>query len=89
MEYVVQAIQVLRHLVHAETNARYPKTGFSAISSRNYGPLGISLQFALVINATRNTYIGNNPSLVLLTYQDYIQLNDRVLYRGVSSCRKH
>ena len=45
------AIQVLRNLVHAETNARCPKTGFSAISSGNYGPLGISLQFALVINA--------------------------------------
>ncbi len=27
MEYVVQALKVLRNLVHAETNARCPKTG--------------------------------------------------------------
>ena len=54
MEYDIQAIQVLRNLVHAETNVRCPKTGFSAISSRNFGTLGISFQFALVINANIN-----------------------------------
>ena len=32
MEYVVQAFKVLRNLVHAETNARCPKTGFSDAS---------------------------------------------------------
>ena len=30
MECVVQALKVLRNLVHAETNARCPKTGFKA-----------------------------------------------------------
>jgi hypothetical protein len=34
-------------LVHAETVVQCPKTGFSAISLRNYGPLRISLQFAI------------------------------------------
>ena len=28
MEYAVQAIKVLRNLVHVETSARCPKTGF-------------------------------------------------------------
>ena len=32
MEYVVQALNVLRNSVHAETNARCPKTGFYAAS---------------------------------------------------------
>ncbi len=31
MEYVVQALNVLRNLVHAETNARCPKTGFKPV----------------------------------------------------------
>ena len=29
MEYVVQTIKVLENSVHAETNVRFPKTGFS------------------------------------------------------------
>ena len=32
MEHVVQALKVLRNLVHAERNARCPKTGFHAAS---------------------------------------------------------
>ncbi len=32
MEYVVQALKVLRNLVHAETNARCQKNGFYAAS---------------------------------------------------------
>ena len=32
MEYDIQAIQVLRNLVNAETNVPCPKTGFSKIS---------------------------------------------------------
>ena len=33
MKYVVQALKILRNLVHAETNARCPKTGFTPFSS--------------------------------------------------------
>ena len=43
MEYVVQAFKVLKKLVHAEANARAPKTGFfvafltpNTISLRDY-----------------------------------------------------
>ena len=32
MEYVVQALKVLRNLVHAETNPRCPKSGIYAVS---------------------------------------------------------
>ena len=32
MEYAVQALNVLKSLVHAETNARCQKTGFYAAS---------------------------------------------------------
>ena len=32
MEYVVQAFKVLKHLVHAEANARVQKTGFFVAS---------------------------------------------------------
>ena len=30
MEYIVQALKVLKNLLHAEANARAPKTGFFA-----------------------------------------------------------
>ena len=41
MEYVVQPLKISRNLVHAETNARSPKTGFYAAS---YNSNSISLR---------------------------------------------
>ena len=50
MEYDIQAIQVLRNLVQAKMNVRCPKKWIFRSSSRNFGPLGISLQFTLALH---------------------------------------
>ena len=39
MENVVQAFKVLRNLMHAETNARCPKTGFTSAFSNTFPTL--------------------------------------------------
>jgi hypothetical protein len=46
MEYVVQAINVLRNLVHAETNA---KLDFPQFIDVNYGPSGINMENCIKI----------------------------------------
>ena len=46
MEYVIQALNVLRNLAQAETNARCPKTGFYSASL-------IQTRFLWVINDLR------------------------------------
>ena len=64
MEYVVQAIKILRKLVNAQTNARCPKTGFYAASlnrTRFFGvftnPRELACKFCILIYAIIGTCI--------------------------------
>ncbi len=56
MEYVVQHLKVLRNLVHAETNARCPKTGFYAGPYTQAGGDQVGVEWVALLKFCRTAF---------------------------------